>query len=276
MPLEMFKPSTPGVRHATRRSFADITKTEPEKSLIVIKKRTAGRTQGTITVRHRGGGAKRYVRLIDFKRENFDIPGIVQAIEYDPSRGARIALVLYNNKEKRYILAPEGLKAGEAVVSYSSSGEIKTGNALPLGSIPVGMFIHNIELLPGRGGKLARGAGQAAQLLGVEGKLAQIKLPSGEVRMVSAQCRATLGRLSNSEHNLIQWGKAGKTRLRGRRPIVRGKAMNPVDNPHGGGEGRNPIGLRYAKTPWGKHAMGVKTRRVKKWSGRFILQRRKQ
>ncbi len=275
MSLVMFRPSTPGVRHANRRSFSDITKSEPEKSLVMIKRRTGGRTQGTITVRHRGGGAKRYIRLIDFKRDNFDIPGTVQAIEYDPSRGARLALVLYNNQEKRYILAPEGIKAGETVVSYSSSGEIKIGNSLPLSVIPAGMFIHNIELLPGQGGKLARGAGQAAQLLGVEGKFAQVKLPSGEVRMVLAQCHATLGRVSNSEHNLIQWGKAGKTRHRGRRPAVRGKVMNPVDHPHGGGEGRNPIGLRYPKTPWGKHALGVHKRRAKKWSGRFILQRRK-
>ncbi len=274
MPVLSYTPHTPGRRHASKRVFTDITKYEPEKSLITIKKRTGGRTSGTITVRHRGGGAKRYIRTIDFKRDNLDVQGTVAAVEYDPNRGSRIALVNFPGNEKRYILAPQGLSVGDAVCSYSAQGEFKPGNAFSLRSIPVGMAIHNIEMKPKGGGKLVRGAGASAQLLGVEGDYAQFKLPSGEVRVTHALCRATLGVLSNPDHRLVSLGTAGRSRNLGRRPVVRGKVMNPVDHPHGGGEGRNPIGLRYAKTPWGKHAMGVKTRKAKRFSNRFILQRR--
>ena len=274
MPVAQYTPHSPGRRHASKRLFDDITKTEPEKSLVVIKKRHGGRTRGTITVRHRGGGAKRYIRIVDFKRDNLDVPGTVIAIEYDPNRGSRIALVQFPREEKRYILAPQGVAVGDTVCSYSAQGEFKPGNAFALRSIPAGMNVHNIEMKPKGGGKLVRGAGAYAQLLGVEGEYAQFKLPSGEVRVVHAECRATLGMLSNPDHHLVSLGTAGRSRNLGRRPVVRGKVMNPVDHPHGGGEGRNPIGLRYPKTPWGKHALGVKTRKAKRFSNRFILQRR--
>ena len=274
MPVRSYTPHTPGRRHASQRLFDDITKTEPEKSLVFVKKRTGGRTHGKITVRHRGGGAKRYIRIVDFKRDRLDIPSKVIAIEYDPNRGARIALTQFPDGEKRYILAPQGLEVGTTVSSYTTTGDFTPGNTFTLANIPVGMPIHGIEIKPGQGGVMVRSAGQSAQLLGVEGVYAQVKLPSGEVRVVRSSCRATIGVLSNPDHRLVSLGTAGRSRNLGRRPVVRGKAMNPVDHPHGGGEGRNPIGLRFAKTLWGKHAMGVKTRKVKKWSDKFILQRR--
>ena len=275
MPFVLHQATTPGRRHASRRFFSDITKTEPEKALLIKKQRSGGRTQGKITVRHRGGGAKRYIRIVDFKRSVVNVPARVESIEYDPGRGARIALVSYPSQEKKYILAPQGLTVGDTIMSHEGTGDMKPGNTFALKDIPIGIMIHNIELKPGKGGVLVRGAGSTAQLLALEGAYAQVKLPSGEVRMINAACRATIGTLSNPDRRLTSFGKAGVRRHLGWRPTVRGKVMNPVDHPHGGGEGRNPIGLRYAKTPWGKHAMGVKTRKRKKWSTRFILSRRK-
>lgn len=275
MPVKVYNPTSPGRRLSSVDVFDDITKTEPEKSLIKIKKNKAGRSGGKITVRHRGGGAKRYLRKIDFKQDKFDLPGKILSIEYDPNRTARIALVQYSDGEKRYIIAPFGLKVGDEIISSKTKAEIKIGNRMPLVMIPIGTMVHNVELKPGAGGVLVRGAGLGAQLLAIEGDYAQLKLPSKEIRMVSKDCMATIGEVSAKDKRLIRWGKAGRTRQRGRRPAVRGKAMNPVDHPHGGGEGVSPIGLKYPKTPWGKHALGVKTRKVGKWSDKFILKRRK-
>lgn len=274
MPVKRYKPTTPGRRISSVDTFEDVTTDKPHKKLTIKRKKFAGRTKGKITVRHRGGGAKQRIRLVDFKREKFDIPATVATIEYDPGRGARIALLNYADGAKRYMLAPTGLKVGDKVVSSKKRAAVTPGNRYPLDQIPEGMHVYNIELQPGKGGQLARGAGSSVQIMAVEGSLATLKLPSGEIRQVSRLCMATIGQASNPDRRLIRWGKAGRTRHRGIKPTVRGKAMNPVDHPHGGGEGRNPIGLKRPKTPTGKPAMGVKTRR-KGASDKFILQRRK-
>jgi len=275
MGVKRYKPTTAGRRISSVDDFADVTKTSPERKLTINKKRTAGRVNGKITVRHRGGGAKKRIRIVDFKLDKFDVPAKVVAIEYDPNRGARLALLHYSDGEKRYVIAPFGLNVGAVVVCSKSRGEIQTGNRFCLENIPIGMEVFNIELKPGKGGQIVRGAGAFAQLMAIEGPYATIRLPSGEVRMVPKECMATLGHASNPDRRLIRWGKAGRTRHRGWRPTVRGKAMNPVDHPHGGGEGRNSIGLKQPKTPSGKPALGVKTRK-KKASTKLIIQRRKR
>lgn len=275
MGVKLYKPTTAGRRISSVDTFEDVTKTEPEKSLTLSGKNFAGRTKGKITVRHRGGGAKKKIRVIDYKRTKFNVPAKVAAIEYDPNRGARLALLYYVDGEKRYMIAPVGLGVGDTVVSSQEKCEIKVGNHMQLQYVPIGMGVYNIELQPGRGGQIVRGAGTTAQLMAVEGSYATIKLPSGEVRQVLKTCMATIGQTSNPDRRLIRWGKAGRVRNRGIRPTVRGKAMNPVDHPHGGGEGRNPIGLKRPKTPTGKPALGVKTRK-KKGSDKFIIKRRKQ
>ena len=250
-----------------------LVKKRPEKSLIRIKKKTAGRSHGKITVRHRGGGVKRFIRLIDFKRKKYDIPARVEAIEYDPNRSAYIALIKYKDGEKSYILAPEGLKIGDSLISSKNKIEFKIGNRMPLKFIPPGFFVYNLELTPGRGGVIGRSAGVKIQLLTIEGKEALLKLPSGEIRKVPSDCQASIGSLSNPEHRYRILKKAGRARHMGWRPEVRGKAMNPPDHPHGGGEGHPPIGLVHPKTPWGKPALGVKTRK-KRWSDKLIIKRR--
>lgn len=275
MPVIKYKPVTKGRRISSVQDFSDITRTEPEKSLIRARKQFAGRTGGKITVRHQGGGAKRYLRAVDFLRNKFDIPARVDSIEYDPNRGARISLLIYKDGEKRYMLMPQGLKIGDIVLSSRNAAEINPGNRLPLDKLPLGVLVHDVELEPGQGGLLAHGAGSSIQLMAVEGPYATLKLSSGEVRHVSKDCMATIGAVSNPDWRLVRWGKAGRMRWRGIKPTVRGKAMNPVDHPHGGGEGKHPIGMKYAKTRWGKHALGVKTRRKNRKSERFILQRRK-
>lgn len=276
MGLKLFKPTTPGRRHASVSDFKEITKTEPEKSLIEIRKKRSGRNnQGKITVRHRGGGVKRYYRVVDFFRKKFDVPATVSAIEYDPNRSARIAFCEYSDGEKTYIIAPNGLSVGDTIVSSKSRGEVRVGNRAPFEYIPVGTLVHNIELFPGQGGKIVRTAGGGARLMSVEGEAAQVKLPSGEVRIFSKNCMATIGDIGNADHQHIRYGKAGRKRLLGWKPTVRGKAMNPVDHPHGGGEGNQPIGLKHPKTAQGRPALGVRTRRGKKWSNRFIVKRRK-
>ena len=273
MALKIYRPTSPGRRGMSSSTFDEITKTEPEKSLLVPLKKRAGRnSQGRITVRHRGGGAKRRLRIIDFKRDKFGVPGKVAAIEYDPNRSARIALIYYADGEKRYILAPSDLNVGDTVNS-GSDAVVKSGNALPLRLIPTGTLIHNIELEVGRGGQLVRSAGAAAQLMAKEGEYALVRLPSGAVRRIRNDCLATIGQLGNVDHQGINLGKAGRKRWLGWRPTVRGSAMNPRDHPHGGGEGRAPIGLPGAKTPWGKPALGYRTRR-RKASDRMIVKRR--
>lgn len=273
MPIKFFKPVTPSLRFRTVSTFEEITKDKPERSLIVPLKRTGGRNnQGRITCRHRGGGHKRTYRIIDFKRDKIDISAKVSAIEYDPNRTSRIALLTYADGEKRYILAPVGLNVNDTVVS-SEKAEIRVGNTLPLRNIPLGSTIHNIEMKIGKGGQIARSAGSYAQLAAKEGKYAQIKLPSGEVRMVLLDCRATLGQVSNMEHENISYGKAGAIRWLGRRPKVRGVAMNPVDHPMGGGEGKSSGG-RHPCSPWGQLAKGKKTRK-KKGSDSLIIKKRK-
>jgi large subunit ribosomal protein L2 len=257
------------------QDFSDVTRNEPEKSLIVSRKEFAGRSGGKITVRHKGGGHKQYIRVVDFRRDKFDIPGKIDSIEYDPNRGARISLVIYKDGEKRYIITPDGMKVGDVIVSSMKEAEIQTGNRLPLEKIPVGMMVHSVELTPGKGGQLGRGAGNSVQFLALEGEYATLRLPSGEVLNVQKACMATLGTVSNPDYHLVRYGKAGRMRHRGIRPTVRGKVMNPVDHPHGGGEGKHPIGMKYPKTKWGKHALGVKTRNNKKQSSQLILTRRK-
>ncbi|MBI4281550.1 50S ribosomal protein L2 [Candidatus Uhrbacteria bacterium] len=277
MSVKIYNKNTAGRRYSSVQDFSDITKTEPTKSLIVKKKMYGGRNaHGHITVRHRGGGEKRYIRLVDWKQERYDIPARVEAIEYDPNRSSRIALVTYPDKEQRYILCPVDLHVGDTVLSSQSRIDVKPANRMILAHIPVGITIYNIELQPGKGGAIVRSAGAGAQLVGVEGDRAQLKLPSGEIRLVSSQCSASIGMVSNPDWRHVRIGKAGRMRHMGWRPEVRGKVMNPVDHPHGGGEGKNPIGLKHAKTLWGKTAMGVKTRKPQKWSNRFILQRRKK
>lgn len=273
MAIKIYKPVTPGQRNMTGYSFEEITKSKPERSLIVIRKAHSGRNSyGRITVRHRGGGHKRYIRLIDFKRDKTNIPANVSAIEYDPNRTARIALLTYVDGEKRYILAPVGLKVGDTIVS-GSEAEIRPGNSLPISRIPLGTMIHNIELKEGRGGQMVRSAGTAAQLLAKEGDFAQVRLPSGEVRLVRQSCYATVGQVGNLDHKNIKLGKAGRKRHLGIRPSVRGTAMSPRDHPHGGGEGRSPVGMPGPKTPWGKPTLGYKTRRNKTTS-KYIVRRR--
>lgn len=275
MPVKRYKPTTAGRRLSSVDTFEDITRSKPHRKLTIHRKQHAGRTNGKITVRHRGGGAKRRIRLIDFKRDKYDVPATIASIEYDPNRGARIALLHYADGEKRYITAPAGLGVGDKIINSKEKGEIQTGNRFPLQYIPVGIEICDIELTPGKGSQLVRGAGTNAQLMAVEGSYATIRLPSGEMRMVLKQCMATIGHVSNPDRRLIRWGKAGRTRHRGFRPTVRGKVMNPVDHPHGGGEGRNSIGLKRPKTPTGKPALGVKTRR-KRSSQRLIINRRRK
>ncbi len=273
MAIKIYQPVTPGQRDMTGYSFEEITKSKPERSLIVIRKAHSGRNSyGRITVRHRGGGQKRYIRLIDFKRDKRNIPATVSAIEYDPNRTARIALLTYVDGEKRYILAPVGLKVGDTVVS-GSEAEIRPGNSLPISRIPLGTMIHNVELKEGRGGQMVRSAGSAAQLLAKEGDYAQVRLPSGEVRLVRQVCYATVGQVGNLDHKNIKLGKAGRKRHMGIRPTVRGSAMSPRDHPHGGGEGRSPIGMPGPKSPWGKPTLGYKTRRNKNTS-KYIVRRR--
>ncbi|MBI4437870.1 50S ribosomal protein L2 [Candidatus Uhrbacteria bacterium] len=275
MGVKHYRPTTNARRLSSVDDFSDVTKHSPEKKLTLKKKKFAGRTKGKITVRHQGGGAKQRIRIIDSRREKFDIPARVVAIEYDPNRGARLALLQYADGEKRYIIAPLGLGVGASIISSMQKGEIQTGNRFQLQHIPVGMQVYDIELKPGKGGQMVRGAGTTAQLMAVEGAYATLRLPSGEVRMVAKECQATLGQSSNPDRRLIRWGKAGRTRHRGIRPTVRGKVMNPVDHPHGGGEGRNPIGLKRPKTPTGKPALGVKTRK-RQASDALIVTRRKR
>ncbi len=273
MSVKRFRPITPTLRGTIRPTFEEITAKKPEKSLLEPVKKHAGRNMyGRITVRHQGGGTKRQYRVIDFKRNKDGIPATVKSIEYDPNRSAYIALLAYADGEKRYILAPLGLTVGQTVMSGEGS-EIKVGNAMPMASMPVGTVIHNIEMLPGKGGQMARSAGESARLVAKEGTRATLKLPSGEMRMVSAKCRATIGQIGNVDHELVKWGKAGNTRYRGIRPTVRGSVMNPVDHPHGGGESKAPIGLPGPRTPWGKPALGKKTRNKRKPSSSMILKR---
>lgn len=276
MGIKKFRPTSPGVRQMTVSTFEEITKTEPEKSLTVSLSKNSGRNaHGRITVRHRGGGAKRKYRIIDFKRTKDGIPGKVASIEYDPNRTANIALINYADGEKRYILAPQGLKVGD-VIESGVNADIKVGNALPLKNIPVGSTVHNIELKAGKGGQLARSAGNSAQLMAKEGNYAQLRLPSGEFRLIRIECRATLGQVGNSDHELIKIGKAGRSRHLGFRPTVRGSVMNPCDHPHGGGEGRTGIGRPSPVTPWGKPALGFKTRKKNKKSDKYIVRGRKK
>jgi large subunit ribosomal protein L2 len=271
--LKIYRPTSPGRRGMSGYTFDEITKDKPEKSLLKPLKKRAGRNnRGKITVRHRGGGAKRRLRIIDFKRDKLEIPGRVAAIEYDPNRTARIALIHYADGEKRYILAPVGLKVDDIIMS-GSNAEIKPGNSMPLKSMPTGTQIHNIELQKGKGGQMVRSAGGSAQLMVKEGEYALIRLPSGEIRRVRSECAATIGQMGNVEHQNISLGKAGRKRHMGWRPTVRGSAMTPRDHPHGGGEGRAPIGLPGPKTPWGKPALGYKTRKPKA-SDRMIVKRR--
>ena len=276
MAIKKYKPITPGQRGMTVSAFDEITKTTPEKSLTVTLKKHAGRNvRGKITVRHIGGGYRPKYRIIDFKRRKDGIPGKVSAIEYDPNRSANIALIVYADGEKRYIIAPNKLGVGDVIVS-GADADIKVGNALPLKNIPVGTVIHNIELKPGRGAQLVRSAGNGAQLMAKEGDYAQVRLPSGEVRKIRIECRATIGEVGNLDHENIKIGKAGKKRHMGIRPTVRGSVMNPNDHPHGGGEGRAPIGRKGPVTPWGKPALGLKTRKKNKASDKYIVKRRNE
>ena len=276
MAVKKFKPTSPARRFMTVSAFDEITKKEPERSLLEPLKQHAGRNSyGRITVRHRGGGNRQKYRVIDFKRNKMDMPATVIGIEYDPNRSANIALLQYEDGEKRYIIAPYGLTDGDVVIS-SATADIKPGNALPISSIPVGTLIHNIELSPGKGGQLVRSAGNSAQLMAKEGKYAQVRLPSGEVRMVRINCMATIGQVGNIDHENISIGKAGRKRHMGIRPTVRGVVMNPNDHPHGGGEGKSPIGMPSPVTPWGKPALGLKTRKKNKESNKFIVKRRNQ
>ena len=274
MAVRKFKPVTPGTRHKIAGTFEEVTKSAPEKSLLEPKKSTGGRnSNGKMTVRYRGGGHKQMYRIIDFKRTNDGMPATVKAIEYDPNRSANIALIQYEDGEKAYILAPEGLKIGDKVIS-SKDADIKPGNCLPVENIPVGTMIHNIELYPGKGAQLVRSAGVGAQLMAKENGKGMVRLPSGELRYVRLDCRATIGVVGNSDHSNVQLGKAGRTRHLGIRPTVRGSVMNPCDHPHGGGEGKSPVGRPGPVTPWGKPALGYKTRKKKNATDKFIVKRR--
>ena len=273
MAIKRYKPITPGTRFKTVSAFEEITTEKPERSLVVSKNRKGGRDNtGRITVRHIGGGNRNKYRIIDFKRDKDNIPAKVAEIEYDPNRTANIALLHYADGEKRYILAPLGLAKGDTVVS-GENADIKAGNALPLSAIPVGTMVHNVEMQPGRGGQMVRTAGAAAQLMAREGKYATLKLPSGEMRMVPAACKATVGQVGNLDHELVSVGKAGRKRHMGVKPTVRGVVMNPCDHPHGGGEGKSPIGRPSPVTPWGKPTLGYKTRKKNKTSDKFIVKR---
>ena len=275
MAVKVYKPVTPGLRGMTGYSFEEITKSKPERSLIVARKKLAGRNSyGRITVRHQGGGNRQFIRLVDFKRDKLNIPARVAAIEYDPNRTARLALLNYADGEKRYIVAPIGLTVGDTVLT-GAQAEIRPGNCLPIANIPVGTMIHNIEIKEGKGGQLVRSAGTSAQLLAKEGDYAQIRLPSGEVRLIRQVCYATVGQVGNLDHSNVKLGKAGRKRHMGIRPTVRGTAMSPRDHPHGGGEGRQPAGMPGPKSPWGRPTRGYKTRRNKK-SDQFIVRRRNQ
>ena len=274
MAMKLYKPTTPGRRGMSVIDYSVLSKVEPEKSLLAPLNKKAGRNSyGRITVRHRGGGNRRKYRIIDFKRNKFDVPGTVVSIEYDPNRSAHIALLQYEDGEKRYIVAPQGLSVGDVVTS-GTSADIKPGNALPLANIPTGTFIHNVELYPGKGAQLARSAGTMAQLMGKENNLAMIRLPSGEMRYVPLSCMATIGQVGNVEHENVKIGKAGRKRHMGWRPTVRGSVMNPCDHPHGGGEGKSPVGRPGPVTPWGKPALGYKTRKKKNPTDKFIVKRR--
>ena len=274
MGIKRYKPYTPSRRHMTVSTFEEITKSTPEKSLVVHIKKNSGRNnQGKLTVRHKGGGAKLKYRLVDFKRNKDNIPAVVKAIEYDPNRTANIALIVYADGVKSYILAPVGLSVGDTVMN-GENAEVRVGNTLPMRNIPVGSNIHNIEMMPGKGGQLVRAAGNVAQLMAKEGKYATVKLPSGEMRLLPIDCRATVGQIGNLDNELVKIGKAGRKRHMGIRPTVRGSVMNPNDHPHGGGEGRAPVGRPSPMTPWGKPAMGLKTRKKKKASNKLIVRRR--
>jgi large subunit ribosomal protein L2 len=276
VPVKSFNPTSPGLRGRVAPTFEEITKTTPERSLTVSKKKFSGRNaQGRITVRHHGGGAKKIVRIVDFKREKDDIPAKVTAIEYDPGRSARIALLTYADGEKRYIVAPIGVAVGD-VLKSGPSDDIKPGNALPLDNIPTGTVVHNIEMVPGKGAQMARSAGASAQLMAKEGGFALLRLGSGEQRKVPVQCRATIGQVGNVEHENAAAGKAGSTRHKGWRPTVRGVVMNPVDHPHGGGEGKSPIGHPGPLSPWGKPTLGYKTRKKNKASSKYIVKDRRR
>ena len=274
MSIKFYKPTGNGCRNMSVTDYSELSNVAPERSLLVSLKKNSGRNSyGRITVRHRGGGQRRKYRIIDFKRDKFDIPATVASVEYDPNRSAFIALLQYEDGEKRYILQPAGLKVGDVVVS-GKDADIKAGNALPLSSIPVGTIVHNVELYPGRGGQLARAAGNSAQLMAKEGIYALLRLPSGELRNVPASCMATIGQVGNLDHENVKVGKAGRKRHMGWRPTVRGSVMNPCDHPHGGGEGKSPVGRPGPVTPWGKPALGYKTRRTKKSSDKLIVKRR--
>lgn len=273
MAIKTYKPTSPGRRGMTGSTFEEITHLEPERSLLrPLRKRSGRNVQGRITVRHRGGGHKRLYRLIDFKRDKVDIPARVRSIEYDPNRSARIALLVYGDGEKRYIIAPLGLQVGDTVMS-GEGAEVRVGNALPLERIPLGTLVHNIELYPGRGGQMVRSAGTSAQVLAKEGDYVTLRLPSGEMRLVRKECMVTIGQVGNVDHGNIKFGKAGRKRWLGWRPAVRGSAMSPRDHPHGGGEGRSPIGMPSPKSPWGKKTLGKKTRRNKA-TDKYIVRRR--
>ena len=274
MSIKVYKSTTNARRNMSTTDYSELSKVAPERSLLVSLKKNSGRNSyGRITVRHRGGGVRRKYRIIDFKRDKFDIPATVASIEYDPNRSAFIALLQYEDGEKRYILQPAGLKVGDTVVA-GAGADIKPGNALPLTNIPVGTVVHNVELYPGRGGQLARAAGNSAQLMAKEGVYALLRLPSGELRNVPANCMATIGQVGNTDHENVKIGKAGRKRHMGWRPTVRGSVMNPCDHPHGGGEGKSPIGRPGPVTPWGKPALGYKTRNTKKASDKLIIKRR--
>lgn len=273
MAVKIYKPVTPGMRSMTGNTFEEITKSTPEKSLILIRKARGGRNSyGRITVRHQGGGNRQFIRIVDYKREKFNIPAKVAAIEYDPNRTARLALLHYVDGEKRYIIAPIGLKVGDTIVS-SPTAEIRIGNCLPIANIPIGTMVHNVELKEGKGGQLVRAAGGAAQILAKEGDFAQVRLPSGEVRLVRQTCYATIGQVGNLDHSNVKLGKAGRSRHMGVRPTVRGTAMSPRDHPHGGGEGRQPVGMPGPKSPWGRPTRGYRTRRNKQ-TDQYIIRRR--
>ena len=273
MAVKRYKPTSAARRFMTVHAYDEITATKPERSLLEDQRKSGGRNaSGRITVRHIGGGNKRKYRIIDFKRDKVDIPATVKTIEYDPNRSANIALVCYADGAKRYILAPVGLNVGDKIIS-STEADIKVGNALPLANIPVGTMVHNIEMQPGKGGQIARSAGMAAQLMAKEGKYATLRLPSGEMRKVLLACRATIGTVGNLDHELVSIGKAGRTRHMGVRPTVRGVVMNPNDHPHGGGEGKSPVGMKSPVTPWGKPALGLKTRKKKNKSNRLMVKR---
>ena len=274
MAIKTFNPTTPSRRNMTVMDYSGLSKVKPEKSLLETLKKNSGRNSyGRITVRHRGGGNKKKYRIIDFKRDKMDMPATVLTIEYDPNRSANIALLEYEDKERRYIIAPNGLKVGDVLYS-SATADIKPGNCLPIANIPLGTIIHNIELYPGKGAQLVRSAGGAAQLMAKEGEAAQVRLPSGEVRYIRMNCKATIGQVGNIDYENVQIGKAGRTRHRGFRPTVRGSVMNPCDHPHGGGEGKSPIGRPSPVTPWGKPAMGYKTRKTKNRTDKQIVRRR--